>query len=67
MVDDADAEDARRLDQAACDVDVLLARGRVTRGMVVLCAAPTYVESPNRAVAKTNVICACAGIIASHK
>ena len=35
VVDDADAEDLGRFDQAACDVDVLLARHGIAGRMVV--------------------------------
>ena len=44
MVNDADAENLRGFDQAAGDVAILLAGGRVAGGVIVLCVAPIYVE-----------------------
>ena len=46
MVEHFDLEQLPRADEVAGDFDVRLARRGITAGVVVLCAAPVYVQLP---------------------
>ena len=46
MVEDFNLEKLAGADQIAGDLDVRLTRQRIPAGMIVLCEAPSYVQSP---------------------